>query len=296
MTAVKAPWVKWFAGDFLSGIIGLQVEEIGVYTVILNMIYDSGGPIREDINRLALRCGMRPTSFLKVLMKLEGYGKVLRHDGVISNPRAEKELESRVKVVQKLKENFLGRDRTETEKDNKNNGSKSANGAANQGAKASVELELELELERKKVRKVGAAAPRPPSAPLRATRIDPQLKLPESWRLYARSKGLTDRETKFNFEKFLAHYKRLNGSKALSVDWEASWQSWVLGSVERLGRDPAPPEADGGYLPMDPKTFTREQWLGIIKLWRGTSHWHPDNGPAPGERGCVVPKGLLDNP
>ncbi|MCD1644801.1 DUF1376 domain-containing protein [Aurantimonas coralicida] len=93
------PWVKWFAGDYLNGVADLGPNEGWVYTVVLNLIFDSGAPIADDITRLARRCNMRPTSVEKAVDLLVSTGKLTRREGVISNTRAEQTVKSRSKLV-----------------------------------------------------------------------------------------------------------------------------------------------------------------------------------------------------
>lgn len=99
MSAV--PWVKWYAGDFLNGIAELEPNEIAVYAVILNRIYDEGGPIPDDTAKIARRCNMRPTSCQKAVDALVAAGKLRRTDGHLTNRRAENELKSRQEVSDK---------------------------------------------------------------------------------------------------------------------------------------------------------------------------------------------------
>lgn len=106
----KLTWVKWEPAAFLNGVVGLNAAEIGVYSIILNLIYDTGGPIPDAVERIARRCGMRPTSCEKVLDALAAAGKIVREFGVISNARADTELKTRTKVVEKWKKNFTGGD------------------------------------------------------------------------------------------------------------------------------------------------------------------------------------------
>ena len=115
----KLTWIKWEPEAFLNGVIGLTAEEIGVYTIVLNLIYDSGGPIPDDA-RIARRCMMRPSSCEKVLQALAAAGKITREFGVINNARADAELKTRTKVVEKWKKNFSGSDSKVEKKANNN--------------------------------------------------------------------------------------------------------------------------------------------------------------------------------
>jgi uncharacterized protein YdaU (DUF1376 family) len=115
------PWVKWYADKFLNGIADLEPNEIAVYAVVLNLIYDAGGPIADDVAKIARRCNMRPTSCAKALEGLQAAGKLVRSGGAISNDRAEKELKSRQEVSEKSAKSAAERWKKSAEKSNKNN-------------------------------------------------------------------------------------------------------------------------------------------------------------------------------
>jgi uncharacterized protein YdaU (DUF1376 family) len=146
----KLAWVKWYPEKFLNGISGMPVEQIGVYTLVLNLIYDNGGPIKDDRPKIARRCYMRPSSFEKVLIALVEDGKLSVVDGMISNPRAEEELETRTKVVEKWKNNLNGGVVNLPEKDNENKRIDPPSAAPPVAAKRGVDKESVDKKERKK--------------------------------------------------------------------------------------------------------------------------------------------------
>lgn len=117
----KDPWIKWFPGDFLGGVSELEPNEGWVYTVVLNLIYDGGGPWLLNLDRLARRCRMRPTSAQKALDALYSYGKLTLIDGHLSNGKAEKSLKSRQKVSENSAEAAHARWEKERSKGNENN-------------------------------------------------------------------------------------------------------------------------------------------------------------------------------
>ena len=53
-----SPYFKFYSSDFLTGILGMDPDEIAVYTVIIVMIYDRGEPITADMDALAWRLRM----------------------------------------------------------------------------------------------------------------------------------------------------------------------------------------------------------------------------------------------
>ena len=114
------PWFKLYPGDFLNGLIGLEPDEIAVYTVALLMIYDGGGPIR-DLKVLAQRCGIRPTRCEKVVQRLVAMGKLTASPAGVTNGRAEKELENRRNLSEKSAKSSQARWEKRAEKPNENN-------------------------------------------------------------------------------------------------------------------------------------------------------------------------------
>jgi len=125
----NVPYFKCYPSDFLSGVVGLDAQEIGVYTVVLMMIYDRGGPVACDYKRLGLRCGLRPTSVQKVVERLIEYGKLhLDPHGRLTNSRAEKEVKSREKLAENSRKNGTRGGRKPAQRLNEINGARNPAG------------------------------------------------------------------------------------------------------------------------------------------------------------------------
>jgi hypothetical protein len=290
MTQRKPLWVKWFPRDFLEGIsFQMDAATIGVYTVVLNLIYDHGGPIKDDVPFLSRRLMMRPTSLEKCLVKLAQLGKLIRVDGVISNPRAEIEIEHREEHLKKLRESRgnLGEKSDKTpkklpEKVNKINET------------TSLDIDNRIRKDRTPLPPQGvAAAPRPPrpaSAGPRSDRLDRNRKPSNENLVYGRSRGLTARETQNEWEKFVRYYAGLDQKHraAKSPDWDAVWESWVLRAAERLGREPFTEE-----VATKPSVYPLDVWRRSMEMYHSTGTWHPDLGPNPDEPGFKPPVGLV---
>lgn len=90
-----APWVRWFASDFLNGVVDLDAEERGVYVTVLSLIFDRGAPIENDAAWLARRCGCSTRRFNKIRDRLVADGKLEIRAGMIGNRRALDELKRR---------------------------------------------------------------------------------------------------------------------------------------------------------------------------------------------------------
>lgn len=289
----RSIWVRWFPSDFLNGIVGLEAYEIAVYTVILNLIYDNNGPIRDDTRKIARRVGLRWDHCERIVVALVQEGKIERRDGVISNPRADKELTERTSKVAKLVSRFGLEKPLAGKKDRKINGADHPIGdksGPDQGDRSTIEAQAESD--KKKVPKKNAAKPRPAGALPQSRRIDPGLKPSNANIVFAKSRGLTHKETNFEWEKFVRYYRGLSGKNSTSPDWDAVWESWVLRAADRLGRDSFVGEAtSNGHHSLE--DFTREDWTQIVSVWRLTNNWSPNHGPAPGRPGCKVPSDLV---
>ena len=86
------PWFRFFPSDWLSGTSGLSAAERGVYITLIAMMYDFGGPIKRDDERLARRCGLPIVGFRRALQSLIDEGKINFDGGDLSNERAKREV------------------------------------------------------------------------------------------------------------------------------------------------------------------------------------------------------------
>lgn len=137
-------YFKCYPSDFLSGVLGLEPDEIAVYTVVLMMIYDRGEPIGDDANTLAWRCRMNVRRFKNVLDRLVQLKKLTRENGFISNLRAEKEIRSRQEASEKQSRNASAR---WVQPEKKPNEISAPVMPPHSDRNALLELELELEKE-----------------------------------------------------------------------------------------------------------------------------------------------------
>lgn len=91
----RAPYFPFYPTDFMHGVRGLSAQEVGVYTMLLCLIYEENGPVEYHVRRLSTYCGMREATFTKVVTTLIDLGKITLRDNRISNERAELEIAKR---------------------------------------------------------------------------------------------------------------------------------------------------------------------------------------------------------
>lgn len=99
------PYHKRYHGDALTGFMSLTLEERGAYQTILDMIYDRGGPILDNERLLAGYMGCSVRKWRKLRDELIAKRKIrINQDGLLTNSRAEKEIENSAKTSRKLSE------------------------------------------------------------------------------------------------------------------------------------------------------------------------------------------------
>jgi len=103
----RRPWYKRYPSDFINGTLHLTLVQKGAYSIVLDLIYDRGGPIPDDSRWIARVCGCSTRCWNQIREQLIEAGKIHVANGTIANNRSSKELLSGEKERQKLGENVL---------------------------------------------------------------------------------------------------------------------------------------------------------------------------------------------
>lgn len=91
------PWYKRYGADFIAGTLGMTLEEKGAYSIILDLIYDRDGGIPDEPRYIAGVCGCSVRKWNGLRARLIELGKIQCKAGIITNLRADKELQNRAK-------------------------------------------------------------------------------------------------------------------------------------------------------------------------------------------------------
>lgn len=95
----KKRWFRLYIERWRDGTFGLTPNEIAAYITILCELYDhDGAPLVPEVDILARRCGMRPSSFRKALDVLVARRKLSLEGGFISSKAVSEEVISREKL------------------------------------------------------------------------------------------------------------------------------------------------------------------------------------------------------
>lgn len=99
------PWYRRFPDNFLGGINGMTLEEKGAYSVVIDMIYQRGGPIADEPRYIAGICNCSVRKWNAIRARLIELGKLYEIDGHLMNERAGIELEKAAKISREHAEN-----------------------------------------------------------------------------------------------------------------------------------------------------------------------------------------------
>lgn len=285
MTALsdeRMPWFPCYPEKLLGALSGMQTDCWCIYVILLLRIYEVGGPVPETVETLALRSHMPSLRVKNALEKLLASGKIITAEGMFSNPMAEAELSARNSIAAAKK----ARGKTAADARWKKTEAKQQNGHANGIANAVLgDTHLHLHKQSSIERAEDQRAPKP-KAPSKGTRI------PKDWQpdiVYAKGKGLSEREALREAEKFKNYWTAKSGANATKSDWPKTWFNWCIEAAQRLGREPPAPDRQ-----VTAETASREQWIKVIFLWRNSNNWRLSWGPEPGKPGCIAPTDLLD--
>lgn len=281
----KSPWVKWFPGDFLNGVVELEPNELAAYVIVLNLIYDQGGPIKADIERLAKRCRMRPTSFRKAIDELVEAGKLTLEGGLLSNRRAEKLIETREKVSEKSAESSNRRWKNQGGNSNKNNAPGDADAMPTQ-CEGNAMPE--------------ARSQKPDRIEANASVVSADFE--EAWRAYPHTKGRSSKAktlTAWRKLPFLEKAAMPTACERYAAEGREPCADCGAPAMDRWLRDGRHMD----WLPEKPTELSPfsgsgdgpgDEWRSRCRSWAKSQFWNTDDwGPKPGRDGCRCPAEIL---
>jgi uncharacterized protein YdaU (DUF1376 family) len=88
------PYYKAYPRDFMEGTIGMSMEIKGAYRLVLDLIYMTGGNLRDDARWISGHLGCSVRKWESIRIALICAGKIQVKGGMISNERARAELDT----------------------------------------------------------------------------------------------------------------------------------------------------------------------------------------------------------
>lgn len=101
----ERPWYKRYPSNFIGGTVMMNLEQKGAYSILIDLIFDHGGPVPDDPQWIARVCGCSTRKWKSIRQTLIDMGKIIAQDGMITQPKAEEMAISGSKNARKLAEN-----------------------------------------------------------------------------------------------------------------------------------------------------------------------------------------------
>ena len=224
------PYYKAYPRDFFEGTRAMPFDLKAAYRLLLDLIYMHGGDLEDEPRFIAGSLGCSVRAWNKHRADLIAAGKIRVENGIISNFRADKELESSRSIQEKQREN--------ASKPRQNNGLRKAMADPKP---SHTEPEPEVDMG-----KPISPADKPPD----------KARLPDDWALsdegwaYARSQGIPDKVIEDEARGFHAYWadRRDRDAKKSARGWEQCWANRCRSIAGRYaGRGMAGKAGPGGY-------------------------------------------------
>ncbi|WP_313760188.1 DUF1376 domain-containing protein [Rhizobium sp.] len=285
------PYVQWFQDDFLGGIRGMKAQEIGIYTVLLNEMYNRGVALDQSDERLARMCGADIRVFKKVLIDLIEDEKIVRLDCGLWNVRCENAFTSRAKMLEKQSE--AGKTSAEKRRKNKGGLERPLNDRSTSVQPISESQTIIIEEDKSSSPSSRPAAAKEAVARSKKKALEAEFN-ETFWPAYPRKVEKKDALRAFlkarstvSLDTIMAGL-RVFASKVAGKDQEfirhaatfLNGESW-----NNFAEVAAPPA---------PEAATEEDWIRRLRYGRQQSNWMTKWGPRPGLPGCLVPEHLLE--
>ncbi len=97
-------YVQWNIRDFLQGVRGMKPDQIGMYSIVLLLIYESMGMLRDDDRYIAGHLQLDIRYYRKLRQQLIDSGKIYEADGYLYNNRALSEIAKFCELSRKRRE------------------------------------------------------------------------------------------------------------------------------------------------------------------------------------------------
>jgi uncharacterized protein YdaU (DUF1376 family) len=97
-------YAQWHVGDYITGTLGMQLEQEGAYIRFLMRLYQRGKPLPDDDRFMATCMNLSVRVWRRVKDALISVGKIIAKSGCLTNARFEKERQQRAETMRKQAE------------------------------------------------------------------------------------------------------------------------------------------------------------------------------------------------
>lgn len=221
---MSRPWFKFYGRDYRDGVRDLPWDVTGIYSVLLTLLYEDGGRIKDHDQRLSRMIGCDIRLWKRARATMLAAGKLtLTEDGFLSNPRCAAEVRS-AELVEHLSDKSPIANRQLTI----SNRPKPLKNHDPPDKIASLTRAKSQKAESEETPSLRSGVSRQP--PRTAIGIDAVMTDVE--RAFAAGKGFVNGNADALWERFRS-YHSAKGTKFAKP--EAAWRTWVLNEIKFQG-------------------------------------------------------------
>lgn len=272
----------------LSGMIGLSLEERGVYNTVLDLLYSTWRPLEDDRAFLANWCGCAVQKLNPIVRRLIEKGRLITFEEGGRTYLSDEAFEAERSAVKGAGETRSGR--AQIGEKSGEVGEKSASVEQNPGLLEPSDEEKQRLAALEKNRGEKKDPPTPQGGRRKPKRSIPdgfpEQPLIDEQQAKARAVGAN-----IDIANQAERFRNWSISKdSRYADWPATWRNWC----DRAIRD-APKTAVASLAQRQAQAQPAdERWRRWIREYRQNRYWPKDDaGPAPGAPGCRVPQAIL---
>lgn len=270
----------------LSGMIGLSLEERGVYNTVLDLLYSTWRPLEDDRAFIANWCGCAVQKLNPIIRRLIEKGRLITFDEGGRTYLSDEAFETERTTVKGASPTRSGRGQI-GEKSGEV-GEKSAGVGQNPALLGDRNEENQSDASLEKSREEKNNPPTPQGG-----RRKPKRPIPDG---FPTAEAIAEQQAKaraaganVDIANQAERFRNWSESKdARYADWPATWRNWCDKAIRDAPRTAMASAAQrrGG----DPN----DRWRRWLREFTTNRYWPTDDaGPAPGRPGCRVPPEML---
>lgn len=272
----------------LSGMIGLSLEERGVYNTVIDMLYQTWRPIEDDRRYIANWCGCAVQKLNPILNRLIEKGRLITFEEGGRTYVSDEAFEGERKAVKGAAPTRSGRGKVEEKSGEV--GEKSAGVEQNTGLldTENTEKQSVTALEKNREEKKDPPPPqggkrRKPETPLPDG--CPSAELVSAMQSEAREVG-ANIDLGFEARQFRDWWTAKDGRNR---DWDACWRTWARRAISK-----APRTASASLSGRQTSAGPDDRWRRWVREFKSNGYWPTDDaGPRPKAPGCRAPAHIL---
>lgn len=302
----KLPYYKRYPGDFLGGIAHMTVEQIAVYAVLLDLMYDGWETIEDRTVKqrrdLARTCGLSVRKFGTTLGELVALDKIQRTlSGRLSNRKFEQLAAERGFRTEKPEKNPKNtRDNRIDNRPDNEHGSNETNGLEGENSPVHARAKLEArsynstvpaqDLSDQSVEVIESEISRICSAiGVQLTSSTARAGWPMQWVRMRTELNITVDDMVAAISTFTG---QLRGETVKSL---GLYKDRAIEKRQaRELNDRLAGRAAAAAVPVSKPDLDQRQWFDELRRFLDIGLWMPANGPSPLMPGCFAPHDLLD--